>query len=78
MKRLAAPACWRFRCTRINALKAQKEKDIMTNAEIVKRFEEEFKAKGNFSIVDELMAPDFVHHLPYPGLPLGREGMKAV
>ena len=50
----------------------------MTNADIVRRFENEFKNKGNHSIVDELMTTDFVHHLPFPGLPPGREGMKAV
>jgi hypothetical protein len=25
--------------------------------------------KSNFDIVEELMTEDFVHHLPYPGLP---------
>jgi ketosteroid isomerase-like protein len=50
----------------------------MTNSEIVRRFEDEFKNKGNFDIVDELMAPNFVHHLPSPNLPPGRDGMKAV
>ena len=50
----------------------------MTNAEIVRRFENEFKNEGNLGVVDELMASDFVHHLPFPGLPPGREGMKQV
>ena len=50
----------------------------MTNTEIVRRCEDEFKNKANHDVVDELMAPDFVHHLPYPGLPPGRVGMKAV
>ena len=50
----------------------------MTNEDTVRRFEEEFKNKANLDIVDELMASDFVHHLPYPGLPEGPAGMKAV
>jgi predicted SnoaL-like aldol condensation-catalyzing enzyme len=45
---------------------------------LVTRFEDEFKNKVNHDIVDELMSEDFVHHLPYPGLPAGRAGMKAV
>ena len=45
---------------------------------LVARFEDEFKNKGNHDIVDELMSEEFVHHLPYPGVPAGRAGMKAV
>lgn len=48
------------------------------NKAIVARFSEEFKNKGNHAIVDELFAPDFVHHFPIPGLAPGREGMKQV
>jgi ketosteroid isomerase-like protein len=50
----------------------------MSSADVVRRFEHEFKNANNLSIVDELMSEDFVHNLPYPGLPPGREGMKAV
>lgn len=50
----------------------------MNNADVVRRFEEEFKNQNNLEIVDELMAEDFEHHLPYPGVPPGREGMKAI
>lgn len=50
----------------------------MTNEEAVRRFEDEFKNKANLDIVDDLMADDFVHHLPFPGLPPGPQGMKAV
>ena len=50
----------------------------MTNADVVRRFEDEFKNRNNLGIVDELMAPDFVHHVPYPGLRSGPEGMKDV
>jgi len=48
-----------------------------TNKAIVERWENEFKNKANVAITDELMAPDFVHQLPFPGLPPGREGLKA-
>ena len=44
----------------------------MTNVDVVVRFEEEFKNKANLDIVNELMSPAFVHHLPYPGLSAGR------
>jgi hypothetical protein len=50
----------------------------MAGADVVRRFELEFKDRSNFDIVDELMTEDFVHNLPYPDLPAGREGMKAV
>ena len=45
---------------------------------LVTRFEDEFKNSANHDVVDELMSEDFVHHLPYPGLPAGRAGMRAV
>ena len=50
----------------------------MTNADVVRRFEDEFKNNVNHDIVDVLMAADFVHPAPLPGLPDGRAGMKAV
>jgi ketosteroid isomerase-like protein len=50
----------------------------MTNEEVVRRFEDEFKNHENLDVVDELMTDDFVHHLPFPDLPPGRDGMKAV
>ena len=46
------------------------------NLEVVSRFIEEFKNKANQEIVDELMSPDFVHHLTDPRLPEGREAIK--
>ena len=46
------------------------------NKEIVARFIEEFKNKANHDIVDELLAPDFVHHLADPRLPPGRDAIK--
>ena len=50
----------------------------MKSTEVVTRFENEFKNRNNLSIVDELMTPNFIHHLPWPELPAGTEGMKAV
>jgi ketosteroid isomerase-like protein len=49
-----------------------------SNAQIAVRWEDEFKNKGNLAICDELMTADFVHRLPFPGLPAGSEGMKQV
>jgi hypothetical protein len=48
----------------------------MSNADLVRRFTEEFKNRSNFAIVDELFADNFVHHLPIPDIPPGRDGMK--
>jgi predicted SnoaL-like aldol condensation-catalyzing enzyme len=50
----------------------------LDNAQVVRRFEHEFKNYANHGIVDEMMSEDFVHHLPYQGLPPGRAGMRAV
>ena len=52
------------------------ESTSKANLEVVSRFIEEFKNNGNHGIVDELMSPDFVHHLTDPRLPAGREGIK--
>ena len=46
------------------------------NVAVVSRFIEEFKNNANHGIVDELMSPDFVHHLTDPRLPEGREAIK--
>ncbi len=50
----------------------------MDSARVVRRLEDGVKCNSNFAIVDELMSEDFVHHLPCPGLPPGRAGMRAV
>jgi predicted SnoaL-like aldol condensation-catalyzing enzyme len=50
----------------------------MSNTDLVRRFTEEFKNRSNFAVVDELLADGFVHHLPIPSIPPGREGMKAL
>ena len=46
------------------------------NKEVVSRFIEDFKNKANHEIVDELMSPDFVHHLTDPRFPEDREAIK--
>ena len=52
--------------------------NLKKNKEVVMKFEDEFKNKANIAITDELMADNFVHHSPFPGIPAGREGMKAI
>ena len=46
------------------------------NKEIVRRFVEEFQNGGNESAAEELLAPDFVDHTPFPGVSPDREGVK--
>ena len=46
------------------------------NKSVVSNFIEEFKNSANMDIVDELFSPEFVHHIPDPRLPPGREGLK--
>ncbi len=48
------------------------------NTAVVSRFIEAFKNNANQGIVDELFTPGFVHHLPDPRLPAGKEGLKLV
>ncbi|MFZ2097432.1 MAG: ester cyclase [Anaerolineales bacterium] len=44
------------------------------NVALVKRLFEEVWNKGNYSLVNDLLAPDFVDHNHLPGAPDGREG----
>jgi predicted ester cyclase len=53
-------------------------KAVTTNADVIRRFEEEFKNQLNPNITDELTAPDVQHRLPYKGLPPGRDGLRAI
>lgn len=48
------------------------------NKALVRRFYEEID-KGNLDAMDELVAADYLDHNPppFPGLPPGREGLKA-
>jgi steroid delta-isomerase-like uncharacterized protein len=41
-----------------------------------RRFMEEVLNKGNMQVVDELIAPNFVEHDPFPGQAPGVEGLK--
>lgn len=43
---------------------------------VVKRFVDEYKNRQNPDIVDDLVAEDCRVHIPLPGLPQGREGMR--
>jgi steroid delta-isomerase-like uncharacterized protein len=47
------------------------------NKALFRRFAEQLATQGNLSVIDELVAPDFVEHeqLP-PGVPASREGVK--
>ena len=52
---------------------------IEQNKALVRQLVEEVFNGGNISLVDELMAADFVEHEePPPGTPPGREGVKAL
>jgi predicted ester cyclase len=44
---------------------------------VVEAFVEEYKNRHNWDCVDTYVAQDCKLHLPLPGLPLGREGMRA-
>jgi uncharacterized protein YndB with AHSA1/START domain/predicted ester cyclase len=44
---------------------------------VVQEFVERYKNKHEWDAVDEYVAPDCKIHIPIPGLPQGREGMRA-
>ena len=46
------------------------------NKALVRRLVDEVFNRRNVSVVDELLAPDFIEHEVIPGLPPGREGAK--
>lgn len=51
----------------------------MSNQEkidVIERYSEEVMNKGNLDAVDELLADDYVHHTPPPGMEPTREGFK--
>jgi steroid delta-isomerase-like uncharacterized protein len=48
------------------------------NKDLVRRFVMECQSGGDLSLIDELVAPDFVNHAEVPGLPTGREGVRAL
>ena len=46
------------------------------NKAVTLRFVDEFWAKGNLNIADELLADNYVNHKPPPGVASNREGYK--
>ena len=44
---------------------------------LAKRFYEEVLNRGDLAAIDELVAEDFVEHEGLPGIPAGREGLRA-
>src|SRR6266446_7430580 len=50
--------------------------ELQDNKVLVRRFIDEAQNKGNFGVIDELCADDFVDHSPLPGLPPTREGIR--
>jgi len=51
----------------------------MTDALVVmNKFIEEFQTGGKEAVADELLAPDFVDHTPFPGFGPGRDDVKAL
>ncbi len=46
------------------------------NKTVIRKFVEEFKNKANHAIVDDLCAPDFVHHFKDPRLPADPKALK--
>ncbi len=50
--------------------------DLQANKEMVRRFVDEAQGKGNFGVIDEMLADDFIDHTPLAGLPPTREGVR--
>jgi steroid delta-isomerase-like uncharacterized protein len=46
------------------------------NKGVMRRFVEEFQSGANESVAEELLAPDFVDHSPFPGVSPDRDGVK--
>lgn len=46
------------------------------NKLLVRRLVDEAQCNGDFAVVDELLAEDFVDHSPFPGVPPTRDGVK--
>ena len=47
------------------------------NKNLVRRYYEEVLNGGNVGLLDELAAPDYDEHSPFPGQPNGIEGLRA-
>jgi steroid delta-isomerase-like uncharacterized protein len=50
----------------------------MNNATVIDRINEEAFNRGEVSVLDELVADDFVEHDPMPGMSPDRQGLKAM
>jgi steroid delta-isomerase-like uncharacterized protein len=50
--------------------------NINANKIITKRFGDEVIGKKNLDALDELVAEDFIEHVPFPGQGPGRDGLK--
>jgi predicted ester cyclase len=48
------------------------------NKAIMRRFVMDCQSGGDLSMIDELVSPEFVNHAEVPGLPSGREGIRAL
>jgi hypothetical protein len=46
-----------------------------SNVSLVQHFVTEAQEKGNFSVIDEIVHPDWVDHTAPPGVPPGKEGI---
>ncbi len=51
---------------------------IEDNKQFMRRFVEEVINKKNLDALNELVAEDFVEHVPFPGQVPGREGLRHV
>jgi len=49
---------------------------MTTNTKLAERIPLEVLNNGNFGLIDELMATDYVDHVAQPGVPPTREGFK--
>ena len=49
---------------------------MTTNTKLIERIPLEVLNNGNFGLIDELLAPDYVERFPQPGVPPTREGFK--
>ncbi|HET8688228.1 MAG TPA: ester cyclase, partial [Methanosarcina sp.] len=63
--------------SRTGRIRMKKNISTEENKAIVRRFFEEGPSKGNLSIADELLSPDFAIHVPLPASP-GVEGINEV
>ncbi len=51
---------------------------LEANKDLVERVYDEAYSGGHVEVIDELLAPEYVNHQVFPGLPADREGLKLV